>query len=89
MIDLPGVLTGIVLLVVAMALLLFARRSVTRVESADTTEQRSGGFHLWGPFERWFGIVLLGVPILLLLLVGALLLLGSLGLGLPGPAPNH
>ena len=84
MIDLPSLLAGIALLAAAAVLLRFARRSISRVDSADAAEQRAGGFQFWGPFQRWFGIVLLAVPVVLLLLVGALLVLGSLGGGLPG-----
>ncbi len=85
MIDTANLLTGIALIAAAAVLVLFARRSVERVENADAADQRSGGFQFWGPFQRWFGIGLLWVPIVLLVLVGTLVVLGSLGGELPGP----
>lgn len=85
--DLPSLLAGVALLAVGAALLLLARRSVARVDSADAADQADGGLHLAKPFERWFGIGLLGVPIVILLAIGALLIVGSLSV-LSGPGPN-
>lgn len=85
--DLPSLLAGVALVAAGGGLLVLARRSMARVDSADAADQADGGFHLSKPFERWFGIALLGVPIVILLVVGALLIVGSLSV-LSGPGPN-